>query len=119
MNMTNNQYVRALLLLHALIAPACAVTSVLAWDVPVCGQTSCRLGASVRATLINDTSEYIALRHPSRNDVVIELSIQPLYKYIDLFFKFHRNFSNLYESSTEASDCMYSSEVDCRAAAPN
>lgn len=105
-------HVRALLVLCAVITPVWGVTSVLAWDVPVCGQTSCRLGASVRSTLINDTSEHVTLRHPSRNDVEIDLSIRPLFKTIDLFFKFHRNFSNLYETSNEGIDCMYSSEVE-------
>lgn len=107
-------YVYVLVLVCAvLIVPVWSITSVLAWDVEVCGQT-CRLGASVRSTLLNDSSESITLLHPSRSDVAIDLTIRPLYKRVNLFFKFHRNFSNLYEAYSDELNCMYSNnEVAC------
>ncbi len=108
--MNAHTLLRVLLALWMFVTPAVGVTSVLAWDVEVCGQT-CNLAASVRSTLINDASESVRLQHPSRDDVVIDLDLQPLFKRVDLFFNFHRNFSNLYEQRNDQLNCMYSSEV--------
>jgi hypothetical protein len=71
------------------------VTSVQAWDVPVCAQ-QCRLAASLQSTL-HEEREQVQFRHPSRN-ITIGIDIAPLWKRVDLFFNFHRNFSNVYGS---------------------
>ena len=108
--MNAHTFLRALLEALIISAHMVSATSVLAWDIEVCGQT-CKYAASVRSTLRDDARESIRLQHPTR-DVVIDLQLQPEFKRVDLFFNFHRNFTNLYEQHNDQLYCMYSSEVD-------